>query len=79
MHYVLFDLTTIFLAERFLEPGSFPLRIQLEWDVNAEGRFVLKLDNQIPTSSDVFGDVATFKKADSNGEDVIYISKHVQT
>ena len=54
-------------AERLLEAGAFPLRIQLEWDVHAEGRFVLKLDSQIPTSIDVFGDVATFKKADSSG------------
>ena len=47
--------------------------MQLEWGSNnGDGRFVLKIHSDIPISQDVFGDVATFKKANSNGKIFVY-------
>ena len=46
----------------------FPIQIQLDWgSMKSDGRFVLKIHSDVPISQDVFGDVATFKKANSNG------------
>ena len=61
--------TTIpsFSAENLMDSRSYPLQIQLGWvSSDLDGRFVLKLYSDIPTSQDVFGDVATFKKANNN-------------